>query len=127
MIDLHRIPARHDSINIRLEQWARWVSVRPQPWRMQPMFRLYKPPPQWEPRELKVEINTLEAHETEKMVSQLPDKHRAAIRYAYVYSYIHPGAIKRKLAVNDDGLQLLINNARDMLKNRLQQSLANKE
>mgnify|MGYP000039881552 CR=1 FL=1 len=123
MIDLHHIPARHDTINLRLEQWARWVAVRPQPWKMQPMFRLYKAPPQWEPRELKVEINTIEAHEIEKMVSQLPDKHRSAIRWAYVYSYIHPGPIQRKLGVTIPELETLINNARDMLKNRLQQRM----
>ena len=125
MIDFHHIPARHDAINLRLEQWARWVAVRPQPWKMQPMFRLYKAPPQWEARELKVEINTLEAHEIEKMVSQLPDKPRAALRWAYVYSYIHHGAIQRKLGVTTQELETLINNGRDMLKNRLAQSLAN--
>ena len=127
MTDLHYIPARHDAINQRLEHWAKWVAVRPQLWRSQPMFRLYKPPPQWEARELKVEINTLEAHEMEKLVSQLPEKHRNAIRWSYVYSYIHHGAIMRKLGVTLDGLGLLISQGRDMLKNRLNQSLANHE
>ena len=91
------------------------------------MFRLYKAPPQWEARELKVEINTLEAHEIEKMVSQLPEKPRAALRWAYVYSYIHHGAIQRKLAVTTAELETLINNARDMLKNRLQQRITDHE
>lgn len=125
MIDLHHVPARHYYINLRLEHWARWVAVRPQPWKASPMFRLYKPPPQWEARELKVEINTLEAHEIEKMVSQLPDKHRSALRWAYVFGHIHHGAIQRKLGVTTQELETLINKARDMLKNRLQQSLAN--
>ena len=129
MIDLHHIPARHDSINIRLEQWARWVRVRPQPWKMQSIWMNYRAPRQWEysVSDIPSPVNTLEAAEIEKMVSQLPVKNREAIRWAYVYSYIHPGPIRRALGVTMPDLEVLINNGRDMLKNRLQQRLVNRE
>lgn len=121
--DFSRIDAKHDAINLRLEEWARWVRVRPQPWKMQPMFRLYKAPPQWEPREIHIEPNTIECMEMEKAVYWLPEKHRTAIRWNYVYPNIHPGVIQRKLAVTIDGLSQLVNDGRDMLKNRLKQKL----
>ena len=123
MIDLHHIDARHDAINLRLEQWARWVTVRPQAWKMQPMFRLYKAPPQWEPRELRVEVNPNEAMEVERAVGMLPIKHRAAIRWYYAFSWIGVGKVRQELAVTRQGLHELVVDGRDMVKNRLRERL----
>ena len=123
MIDLHHIDARHDAINIRLEQWARWVTVRPQAWKTLPMWRLYKPPPQWEPRELRVELNTLECHEIERIVSHLPEKHRHALRWFYVYPYISDSRIRRELGETRAGLVDLLHRSRSMVVNRLKQHL----
>ena len=121
--DFSRIDARHDAVNLRLEAWARWVAVRPQAWKMQPMFRLYKPPPQWEPREIRVELNTLECHEIEKIVSRLPDKHRFVLRWAYVFPFIFISKVSKHLGVPQSGLAELVSDARDMVKNRLKQHL----
>lgn len=124
MVDFSRIPTRHDAINLRLEQWAKWVSVRPQAWKVQPMFRQYRSHSwQWHSPEIKTELNTLECVEIEKMVSQLPDKHRTAIRWAYVFPWIAPSVIRRELALTKEGLEQLLTDARDMLVNRMRNPL----
>lgn len=121
-VDFSRIPTRHDAINLRLEAWARWVRVTPQRWGTQPMFRWARSNArQWE-TDPKVHetLNTLEAHETERAVSILPEPNRAAIRLVYVHSGLHFAAILRKLRVQPEALVQLVNDGRDMLKNRLQ-------
>lgn len=125
MIDYSHIPARHDAINLRLEEWARWVKVRPQAWAMQPMFRFVKSNArQWESDpHIHVEINTLAAHEIERAVSFLPDKHRTALRWAYVFSFVPVNAVRHELGVTRAGLGDLILAARDMVKNRLGQKM----
>jgi len=118
------VPERQYAIDTRLSHWARWVRDNPQAWRTSPMFRQYRSHAwQWERPEPQIQINTLDAHETERAVRTLPDKHRLAIRWAYVYSYIPPNAIRRELDVTRDGLLQLIVDGRDMLKNRLLQKL----
>lgn len=121
MSDLARIPTRHESINQRLEEWASWVRVHPQAWATQPMFRYAKSNSrQWEVDPvIHVTINTLEAHETEKAVARLPDKHRTAIRWAYVFSWIKIHVVRRELGVTSDGISQLIDDSRDMLINKL--------
>lgn len=124
--DFAFVHARHDAINRRLEHWAIWVRVRPQPWKAQPMFRQYRSHAwQWHVPEIKIDINTLEAHETEKAVSFLPDKHRAAIRWCYVFAHVPVSMVRRELGVTADGLVSLICNGRDILINRLRDKLHN--
>ena len=127
MIDLSHVRPRHDVINLRLEEWARWVKVKPQAWAMQPMFRLYKAPKQWESdAHITISINTLAAHEIERAVSMLPDKHRAAIRWAYVFAYIPINRVRRELGVTTEELAHLIDDARDMVINRLREKIVEK-
>ncbi len=122
--DFSRIDAKHDAINLRLEHWARWVKPRPQAWKAQPMFRLYKAPPQWEMPTIHATLNTLECAEIEKIVSyQLPEKNRDAIRWAYVFPWMPVNAVRRELAVTREGLQELIHNGRTMVANRLKMRL----
>jgi hypothetical protein len=124
MTDFNHIPARHDAINLRLEEWNRWVKVRPQRWGVMPMFRLYKAPKQYESDlYVPIAINTLDAAEIERAVSFLPDNHRTALRWFYVHSYVPVNAVRRELGVTRDGLGQLINDARDMLKNRLREKM----
>jgi len=118
------VPERQYQIDTRLTHWARWVRVNPQAWRTTPMFRGYRSHAwQWERPEPQIQINTLDAHETERAVCSLPEKHRRAIQWCYVFAYIPPNAIRRELAVTRDGLMQLIIDGRDMLKNRLAQKL----
>lgn len=121
MIDLNHIPARHEAVNLRLEEWARWVRVRPQAWAMQPMFRFAKSNSrQWETDpHIHVEINTLAAHEIERCVSGLPDKHRTVLRWAYVWPYIPDNRVRREIGLTREALDDMLCAARDMVKNRL--------
>jgi DNA-directed RNA polymerase specialized sigma24 family protein len=82
------------------------------------MFRQYRSKAwQWETPVLKEEMNVLEAVEMEKAVSQLPEKHREAIRFCYVWCN-GPQATARRLGVTKQGLLELIQTGRAMLKNR---------
>ena len=119
MTDFSHIPARHEAIDRRLNDWARWVTVKPRAWACQPMFRQYRAPRQYEHQAtIRVEVNSLEAHETEKAVASLPMDHRDAIRWFYVFNK-NPLGMARSLAVSTDGLLDLVTDGRDMLKNRL--------
>ncbi len=122
--DLSSIPARHDAVNLRLEQWAQWVSSRPQVWKTQPMFRQYRSHAwQWERPEIKAQINSIEASEIERVVSMLPDKHRAVLRWLYVWPWVPVNAIRRQLGLTMADLSQMAPDARDMVINRLKQQL----
>jgi hypothetical protein len=123
--DYHYIPERQAEIATRLEHWAIWVNPRQCVWRTQPMFRQYRSHAwQWERPELKVQINGIEAMEIEKLVCQLPEKNRDAIRWAYVFTFIPVNIVRRELGVTREGLASLIVNGRDMLKNKLSRGIA---
>ena len=126
-IDLNHVHPRHDAINLRLEEWARYCRVKPAVWCCQPMFRLYRAPKQWESDlDIRIEINTLAAHEIERAVSFLPDKHRTAIRWCYVFSHVPVGKVQRELGATREALAGLIHDGRTMLVNRLRERLIEK-
>lgn len=129
IVDLNHIAARHDAINLRLEEWAKAVKVRPHPWKMQSIWRMYRAPKQYayETQDIPVPINTIAAFEIERIVSMLPDKHRTAIRWYYVFAYIPVMAVRHSLGVTREGLAELITDSRDMIKNRLKEKIAEKE
>jgi len=127
MTDYNHIPARHDAINLRLESWASWVRVKPVAWAMQPMFRNFRAPKQWESDlHVPIQLNTLECHEIERAISFLPPPHRTALRWSYVFSHVPVNAVRKELAVTREGLGQLINDSRDMLVNRLRERLIEK-
>jgi DNA-directed RNA polymerase specialized sigma24 family protein len=118
-VDYFLVRDEHLAIHALLEQWARWVRVRPHGWQTAPMFRHYRSKAwQWERPEPKPTVNVLEAVEMEKAVSALPEKHRDAIRWQYVFSG-SPIAMARHLAVSKAGLLDLIHAGRTMLRNRI--------
>ena len=118
-IDYSHVPERHTAIHARLENWARWVRVRPHGWQVAPMFRLYQSKSrQWEAPVIQNPVDTLDAVVVEKAVSALPEKHRAAIRWSYVHAG-NPVAMARRLGVSKQGLADLVDAGRTMLKNRL--------
>ena len=123
-IDYAHIPTRHEQINLRLEAWARWVRVAPKPWGTQPMWRNAKTPRQWDiTPHVHQTLNTLEASETERAVSFLPEKHRTAIRWAYVFPWVPDNVIRRDLGATRDALSKLLDDARDLLCNRLREKI----
>lgn len=117
-VDFFLVSDAQLGVHARLEQWARWVRVRPHGWQVTPMFRQYRSKAwQWERPEPRASINLQEAVAMEKAVSQLPEKHRDAIRWCYVFGG-GPGAMARHLAVTKQGLLDLIQSGRTMLINR---------
>ena len=95
------------------------MRVTPRMMPQQPMFRFAKSNArQWEiDPPIHVEINTLAAHEVEKAVAGLPDKHRTAIRWSYVFGHIPVHIVRRELGVTKDALCQMIEDGRDMIKN----------
>ena len=121
MTDLSNIAPRHEAIDARLTEWSRWVKVHPRQMAMQPMFRYAKSNSrQWEiDPPIHIEINTLAAHEVEKAVSALPDKHRTATRWFYVFAHVPVHVVRRELGLTKDALCQMIEDSRDMLRNVL--------
>ena len=118
-VDYNYVPERHQVIHERLENWRRWVIVRPHGWQTAPMFRMYQSKArQWEAPVIQNPVDTLDAVLMEKAVSALPEKHRAAIRWSYVHAG-NPVAMARALAVSKQGLADLVDAGRTMLQNRL--------
>lgn len=126
-IDFNHIPARHDAIDARLNEWARWVKVRPVSWSMQPMFRNFRAPKQYETDlHVPIAINTLDASEIERAVSFLPPAHRTALRWCYVFAHVPVGKVQRELGATREALAGLIHDGRSMLVNRLRERLIEK-
>ena len=121
-VDYTHVPERHAAIHARLENWRRWVRVRPHGWQTAPMFRMYQSRArQWEAPVIQNPVDTLDAVLMEKAVSALPEKHRAAIRWSYVHAG-NPVAMARTLAVSKQGLADLVDAGRTMLQNRIGKS-----
>lgn len=117
-VDFHYVSESHREIDLALTQWARWVRVKPSGWQTHPMFRQYRSHAwQWEAPIVQAAINTLEAHKTEKAVSALPEKHRDAVRWSYVFRN-NPIQMARRLGVSKEGLLALVVDGRTMLINR---------
>lgn len=120
MTDISYIHPRHEEIDLKLQNWARWVTVKRTGWAMQPIFKQYRAPRQWESDlHIPIPIDGLHALQIERAVSFLPEKQRTALRWAYVFSFVPVNKVRRELGVTLDGLGELIDSARDMLKNRL--------
>lgn len=118
-VDYNHVPEHHKAIHERLENWRRWVVVRPSGWQTAPMFRMYQSKArQWESPVIQNPVNTLDAILVEKAVSALPEKHRAAVRWSYVHAG-NPVAMARTLGVSKQGLADLVEAARSMLNNRM--------
>lgn len=116
-IDFHHVEQHQLGIDARLNNWARWVKPGRQSW-INPMFAQYRSKAwQWHRPEIHDPLDTLDAMKIEKAVSALPDKHRAAVRWAYVIR-CSPAVVFRALGVNRDGLMLYLRDGRQMLINR---------
>ena len=116
-VDYNHVKPEHEAVHERLSNWARWVRVRPQGWQTAPMFRLYQSKArQWEAPVIQDPVNALDALAIERAVSALPHKHRAAVRWCYVFQS-NPAGAARALAVSKQGLADLVSAGRTMVKN----------
>ena len=120
IVDYNRVQDRHQAIHARLENWRRWVIVRPHGWQVAPMFRMYQSKSrQWEASpHIGTPVDAIDAALMEKAVYALPEKHREAVRWWYVYRR-DPVAMARSLGVSKQGLADLVDAGRTMLGNRL--------
>lgn len=118
-VDYNHVAAHHEAIHARLVNWERWVRVRPNGVATQPMFRNFRASKQWEASPyIGTPVDTLDAALLEKAVYALPEKHRAAVRWWYVYRR-DPVAMARNIGVTKQGLADLVDSGRTMLCNRL--------
>ena len=115
-IDFHVVEKEHLAIHARLENWARWANGKPQSI-VQPMFALYRPDNN-ERDGYGIPIDRLDAQRVQKAVSELPDKHRAAISWQYVQPS-SPLKMARALSESLAGLLDLVRRGRIMLINRV--------
>lgn len=114
-VDFTRVEPRHDVIHHRLENWARYVKGHGAAW-MSPIWRMGKPMGrQWNAPEPKVLVDGNDGLRIEQAVSQLPEPHRAAVRWSYVYRH-SPARMARSLGVRYDTLARLVIDARTMLE-----------
>jgi DNA-directed RNA polymerase specialized sigma24 family protein len=117
--DLHAVRPEHIAIHERAINWARYVRVGTlKGWGMQPMFHGYRSSEVWALEAPRTPVDSLDGHRMEKAVSQLPEKHRDAIRWQYVFTWIPPKRVCRHLAVTISGLEDLIHDGRSILNNR---------
>lgn len=118
IVDYNHIATHHEAIHARLVNWERWVRVRPHGWFTHPMWRDSRTSRQWEVSPyIGVPVDTLDAALMEKAVYALPEKHREAVRWWYVYRR-DPAAMARALGVSKQGLADLVEAGRTMLANR---------
>lgn len=121
-VDYNYIKPEHEAIHEWLENWERWVRVRPHGWGTHPMFRNFRASKQWEASPyIGTPVDTLDAALIEKAVYALPERHREAVRWWYVYQR-DPVAMARKLGVSKQGLADLVDAGRAMLQNRIGKS-----
>ncbi len=121
-VDYCYVALEHEIIHARLENWARWVTVRHHGWATAPMFRMYQSKArQWHAPVIQTPVDTLDAVLVEKAVAALPEKHRAAVRWSYVHAG-NPVAMARSLGVSKQGLADLVDAGRTMLQNRIGKS-----
>lgn len=118
-VDYNHIKPEHEAIHARLVNWERWVRVRQHGWFTHPMFRNFRASKQWEASpHISTPVDTLDAALMEKAVYALPEKHREALRWWYVYRR-DPVAMARNLGVSKQGLADLVEAGRTKLKNRI--------
>lgn len=116
LVDYAHVPTHQGDIHERLINWARWC--RPNHTNaVLPMFRHYRPY-LYPERECSTPIDSKDAVEVQKCMAHIPEKQRYAIGWCYVIRS-NPARAARDLGVSTQGLMDLINQGRDMVKNRL--------
>jgi len=115
-IDFNACSIAHEPMDARLKNWASWVRPRASSW-VHPMWRGFKSNEIWTGPTASVPLDPLDAQALEKGVSALPEQHRFAVRWCYVYGG-QPRKAAQHVGETLEGLQVLIVNARAMLINR---------
>ena len=90
----------------RLENWKRAFRNHPH-YRVTPSLEgRYKCPQCWEEKEVKIEIDTIDALEVERAVIRLPKENRAILKYNYFTPYIALQGWCRKNGINPNQFEI---------------------
>lgn len=115
--DFHYVAPEQKAIDARLDNWSRYVQVKPQAW-VSPIWMLGKSNGrQWEEPQYRPACDTLDGSDMEIAVRALPELHREAVRWCYVYK-CHPAEFCRVMGIRKTALMQYINDGRRMLINR---------
>lgn len=101
----------------QIENWRRWATGRTKPYgRCMSIESRYKSPDVFEPAQAMVSIDILAAAEVERIIRNLPDKNRAAIKAHHIMRW--PTHIMRR-RLRDRNIGELMRNSWEMIKNLL--------
>ena len=113
--DFAKIEPHQEAIHERLRNWSRWVSVHPAR-QVSSMFKLYRPPQHWEPKEFREPCDLIDAQRVEKLVCGLPGLFKAALRWYYVEPVPVWKACK-SMGHSESGLYKVLRDARQAMIN----------
>jgi DNA-directed RNA polymerase specialized sigma24 family protein len=114
-VDFFVVEPHQTAIHKRLENWAQWCYSSGGS-SASPMFRLYRTADHWE-RQSSIPVDSHDATKIAKGIAALPEPHREALQWNYVYGG-SPMKARQRLGVTAQGLLLLIRDGRQMLINR---------
>lgn len=117
-VDFHCVEQHQREIDLRLLNWGKWCNGTGAP-SMSPMFRLVPPSPRVR-GDLNIHgsnVDTADAAMVAKGVIALPDKHRAAVNWAYVKP-VSPRRACQAIGCSMEVLAQLLRDGRQMLINR---------
>lgn len=116
IVDFNRVPADQLEIHDRLINWAKWARGS-RGSNVHPMFRQYRND-YWEPAAPQSYSDTLDAVKVQKVMKDVPEKHRIAVQWCYI-ARSNPTKACKDLGVSKAGLMELIDDGRAMIRNRL--------
>ena len=115
------IDPAHDEIDRALLNWAAWLRGNGRAAAESPMFRLYRSSharsPYGQLTQAGLTITSL-ALNVERVMRELPEKHRAVLVGWYVWRSA-PWVLARQLAIRNCELQPMLHDARTMARNRM--------
>jgi DNA-directed RNA polymerase specialized sigma24 family protein len=114
-VDFFQVPTHQQGMHKRLENWAR-AQFSGGGSSASPMFRLYRTPDHWQ-RQPGIPVDHHDAAKIAKGVADLPEKHRHALQWNYVYGG-SPMKARKEIGCTMEGLMSYINDGRQILMNR---------
>lgn len=115
-IDFHRVPETQWPIHGRLLNWAQWCRSSGHR-NVHPMFRGYRSSDQWSGHVVGDPVDSADAVRVQKVFVGLPELHRHALQWFYVYP-VAPRRMAQALGLTLDGLAQCVIDGRTMMKNR---------
>jgi DNA-directed RNA polymerase specialized sigma24 family protein len=116
IIDFNHVPPEQSAIHERLVNWERWQRGG-NAGNVHPMFRQYRPAGYAEASAPST-VNALDAVEVQKVMKDIPERHRIAVQWFYILR-TSPTKVCQAVGCSKEGLAVLIEDGRTMIKNRL--------